>query len=419
MAFPTSGRFNVRVAIGPARSISNDDVAFDALVIAKIVTMNATTESGRVTGPLHGVRVLELAGLGPAPFCGMLLSDLGAQVVQITRPGASRPCFEKVLNRGRLSLSLDLKQAFAIEVCRALAGSADILIEGFRPGVMEHLGLGPDTLLQDNTKLVCGRMTGWGQSGPNAHAAGHDINYIALSGALHAIGESGKPTPPLNLVGDFGGGALYLAMGVLAALLSARATGRGQVIDCAMTDGVASLMSMIFGLKANDEWREQRQANLLDGGAPFYDTYRCADDKWICIGALEPQFFARLLSELQIPAVEFPDHWDRSCWPALRARFEKIFQMKTQAQWCERLESTDACFAPVLPMSDAVKHPHHIARGTFTRHSGIVQPAPAPRFSLTPTSIQDNAPVDVATLRDWRMPEDLIDRLMSRTLSPR
>jgi len=417
MAFPTSGRFNLRVAIGPARSNSNDDVVFNALLIDKIFMMNATTEPRRVTGPLQGVRVLELAGLGPAPFCGMLLSDLGAQVVRITRPGGPSQNFETVLNRGRLSLSLDLKQAFAIEVCRALAQSADILIEGFRPGVMEHLGLGPDTLLHDNAKLVYGRMTGWGQSGPNAHTAGHDINYIAISGALHAIGESEKPTPPLNLVGDFGGGALYLAMGVLAALLSARATGRGQVIDCAMTDGAASLMSMMFGLKAQAEWREQRQANLLDGGAPFYDTYRCADDKWICVGALEPQFFARLLDKLQIPAAEFPDHCDRDRWPAMRARFERIFQSKTQAQWCELLENTDACFAPVLPMSDAVKHPHNMARETFVRHSGIVQPAPAPRFSLTPTSIQDSAQVDVATLRAWRLPENLIDQLMSRARS--
>jgi len=372
---------------------------------------NATPEPNPGTGPLHGVRVLELAGLGPTPFCGMLLSDLGAQVVRIERPGAWSQRFETVLDRGRLSLSLDLKQTFAVEVCRALSRSADILIEGFRPGVMEHFGLGPDTLLHDNARLVYGRMTGWGQTGPKAHTAGHDINYIAISGALHAIGESAKPTPPLNLVGDFGGGALYLAMGVLAALFNARATGRGQVVDCAMTDGAASLMSMMFGLKANASWLEQRQANLLDGGAPFYDTYRCADDQWICIGALEPPFFARLLSELRIPASEFPEPWDRSCWPALRARFEQIFRSKTQAQWCELLENTDACFAPVLPMSDAVKHPHNVARGTFTCHAGIVQPAPAPRFSRTPTSIQDSAPVDAEVLRAWRLPESLIDRL--------
>ena len=365
------------------------------------------------TGPLHGVRVLEFAGLGPAPFCGMLLSDLGAQVVRIVRPGATNQGFDTVLDRGRVTLSLDVKQTFGIDACRALAKSADILIEGFRPGVMERLGLGPDTLLGDNAKLVYGRMTGWGQHGPNARAAGHDINYIALSGALHAIGDPAKPAPPLNLVGDFGGGALYLAMGVLAALTSARVTGRGQVVDCAMTDGAASLMSMMFGLRANSEWRERRQANLLDGGAPFYDTYRCADDKWICIGALEPQFFALLLSKLQIPAAEFPDHLDRGCWPAMRARFERIFQGKTQSQWCELLENTDACFAPVLPMSEAVTHPHNVARGTFTTHSGIVQPAPAPRFSHTPTSIQDSSEMDVATLRAWQLPEKLIEQVMS------
>lgn len=367
------------------------------------------------TGPLNGVRVLEFAGLGPAPFCGMLLSDLGAQVVRISRPGSANPQLEAVLDRGRISLSLDLKQTFGIEVCRALARSADILIEGFRPGVMEQLGLGPDILLADNAKLVYGRMTGWGQSGPNARTAGHDINYIAISGALHAVGQAAKPTPPLNLVGDFGGGALYLAMGVLAALFNAKAHGRGQVVDCAMTDGAASLMSMMFGLKANGAWQDQRQSNLLDGGAPFYDTYRCADDKWISIGALEPQFFALLLSKLQIPATEFPDQLDRSRWPAMRSRFEQVFLGRTQAQWCALLENTDACFAPVLSMSEAVKHPHNVARGTFIDRSGIVQPAPAPRFSHTSTAIQDSAPIDAEILRAWQLPESLIGELVSRS----
>lgn len=372
----------------------------------------SSTPQTAAQGPLHGVRVLEFAGLGPAPFCGMLLSDLGAEVVRITRPGAPPQPFDTVLNRGRITLSLDLKQSFGVEVSRALSKSADILIEGFRPGVMEQLGLGPDVLLNDNEKLVYGRMTGWGQQGPNARSAGHDINYIALSGALHAIGESTKPTPPLNLVGDFGGGALYLAMGVLAALLNARATGRGQVVDCAMTDGAASLMSMMFGLRGNGEWRELRQSNLLDGGAPFYDTYRCADGKWICIGALEPQFFAELLGKLRIPASEFPNHLDRTCWPAMRARFEQIFQSETQAHWCELLENTDACFAPVLSISEAVDHPHNVARGTFISHSGIVQPAPAPRFSRTPTAIQNSTAADRSALRAWRLPENLIDQLI-------
>lgn len=366
------------------------------------------------TGPLRGVRVLEFAGLGPAPFCGMLLSDLGAQVVRIVRPNAPMQGFDTILDRGRISLSLDLKQAADVEVCRALSKGADALIEGFRPGVMEKLGLGPDTLLGDNPKLVYGRMTGWGQHGPNAHTAGHDINYISLSGALHSIGGANKPAPPLNLVGDFGGGALYLAMGVLAALLNARATGVGQVIDCAMTDGAASLMSMTFGFLATGQWREQRQANLLDGGAPYYDTYRCADDKWVAIGALEPQFFATLIGKLQIPASEFPNHEDRACWPAMRARFEQIFAGKSQAHWCELLESCDACFAPILSMSDAVTHPHNVARGTFVTHSGITQPAPAPRFSHTPTAIQQSTGMDAATLRAWQLPEPLIDRVMSR-----
>lgn len=374
-----------------------------------------TSNRSAATGPLRGVRVLEFAGLGPAPFCGMLLSDLGAEVLRIARPNNPMQSFETVLDRGRITLTLDLKQAANIEVCRALSRGADALIEGFRPGVMEKLGLGPDTLLADNPKLVYGRMTGWGQYGPNAHTAGHDINYIALSGALHSIGTASKPVPPLNLVGDFGGGALYLAMGVLAALLNARSTGAGQVIDCAMTDGAASLMSMMFGLRSIGHWRdEHRQNNLLDGGAPYYDTYRCADDKWICIGALEPQFFAALLDKLQIPASEFPDHTDRSCWPALRARFEQVFASRSQAEWCQLLGNIDACFAPVLSMSEAVEHPHNVARETFVSPGGVVQPAPAPRFSRTPSKIQPSVEADEQTLRAWRLPEDLIDQVLSQ-----
>lgn len=377
------------------------------------MSMTDSPARAAVTGPLRGVRVLEFAGLGPVPFCGMLLSDLGAQVLRIVRPGATTQPFDAVLTRGRVTLALNLKQSAGVEVGRALSKSADIVIEGFRPGVMEQLGLGPDVLLSENTKLVYGRMTGWGQHGPNANAAGHDINYIALSGALHAIGDANKPMPPLNLMGDFGGGALYLAMGVLAALLNARATGGGQVVDCAMTDGAASLMSMMYSLWGSGGWHEQRRANLLDGGAPFYDSYRCADDKWICIGALEPQFFAELLSRLGIPASEFPNQMDRDCWPAMRARFEQIFLSQPQAHWCERLDNTDACFAPILPMSEAVKHPHNVARGTFVDHSGIVQPAPAPRFSGTPTAIQGSAAADVSTLRAWSLPEHLIQQALA------
>lgn len=382
--------------------------------------MSVTTLSptqAAATGPLRGVRVLEFAGLGPVPFCGMLLSDLGAQVVRISRPGAAAQPFDSVLARGRVTLPLNLKQSIGIDASRALSRSADILIEGFRPGVMEQLGLGPDVLLKENPQLVYGRMTGWGQHGPNAGAAGHDINYIALSGALHAIGAADKPMPPLNLVGDFGGGALYLAMGVLAALLNARANGGGQVVDCAMTDGSASLMSMMFSLWGNGGWQEHRRANLLDGGAPFYDTYRCADDKWICIGALEPQFFAELLDKLRVPASDFPNHLDRDCWPAMRTRLEQIFLSDTQAHWCELLEHTDACFAPVLSMSEAIDHPHNVARGTFVTHAGIAQPAPAPRFSHTPTAIQSSAAADVNTLRAWQIPEHLIEQVVATAAS--
>lgn len=361
------------------------------------------------------MRVLEFAGLGPAPFCGMLLSDLGAQVVRIARPNNSMQAFDAVLDRGRITLTLDLKQSVGLEVCRALSRNADALIEGFRPGVMEKLGLGPDMLLRDNPKLVYGRMTGWGQHGPRAHTAGHDINYIALSGALHSIGSSSKPTPPLNLVGDFGGGALYLALGVVSAVLSARMTGVGQVVDCAMTDGAASLMSMMFGLQGGGHWRDQRHSNLLDGGAPYYDTYRCSDDKWICIGSLESQFFAALIARLRIPASEFPNHEDRACWPAMRARFEQIFASKSQAEWCAVLEDSDACFAPVLSMSEAPHHPHNTARGTFVTHAGMIQPAPAPRFSDTPSTIQQSSTIDEETLRAWQLPEHLIDAVMSRS----
>lgn len=377
-------------------------------------TTNSSDSAKRAAnGPLQGVRVLEFAGLGPAPFCGMLLSDLGAEVLRIARPNAPTQAFEAILDRGRLTLNVDLKQTVGVEACRALARSADVLIEGFRPGVLEKLGLGPDTLLKDNPRLVYGRMTGWGQYGPNAHTAGHDINYIALSGALHSIGDAGKPTPPLNLVGDFGGGALYLAMGVLAALLNARSTGVGQVVDCAMTDGAASLMSMMFAMRAGGNWSEQRHANLLDGGAPFYDTYRCADDKWICVGALEIQFFTVLLDKLGIPPGDYPNHWDSECWPGMRARFETIFRSHTQAHWCELLSNSDACFAPVLPMSEAINHPHNVARGTFTTHSGIVQPAPAPRFSRTPTAIQDSSQADANTLRAWGVGDPLIEQLLA------
>ena len=366
-------------------------------------------------GPLAGLRVVEFAGLGPAPFCGMLLSDLGADVLRIDRKGSEGwPSMEVVLGRGRRSVALDLKRPEGTEAALALMARADATFEGFRPGVMERLGLGPETALQRNPRLVYGRMTGWGQDGPLAQAAGHDINYISLTGALHAIGPADKPTPPLNLVGDFGGGALYLAFGLLAGVIEARQSGRGQVVDCAMTDGAASLMAMIYGLKGVGEWDQRRQANLLDGGAHLYDTYRCADGKWISLGPLEPQFYAELCRRLEIDDPEFARQ--RSAWPQLKAKLEAVIARRTRQEWCERLEGSDVCFAPVLDMDEAPRHPHNRARGTFVEFEGLVQPAPAPRFSRTPGAIQGPPPAvgrdDREGLLDWGFSEDEIQALV-------
>jgi alpha-methylacyl-CoA racemase len=343
-------------------------------------------------GPLSGLKVLEFAGIGPGPFCGMLLSDLGADVVRIDRKGPGRASPADITSRGRRSVALDLKQPAAIEACLKLMEEADAIIEGFRPGVMERLGLGPDIALARNPRLVFGRMTGWGQTGPYAKAAGHDMNYIAITGALHAIGTDDKPVPPLNLVGDFGGGALYLAFGLLAGVISARQTGQGQVIDCAMSDGAASLMAMFYGFKAAGIWKEQRRSNLLDGGAHFYDTYQCADGKWISIGSIEPQFYALLLEKTGITDPEFSNQMSREHWPSLKAKLADAIRGKTQAQWCEIMDGTDVCFAPVLDLDEAPKHPHNVARQTFVTLEGVVQPAPAPRFSATPGEIQGPPP---------------------------
>jgi alpha-methylacyl-CoA racemase len=356
-------------------------------------------------GPLSGLKIVEFAGIGPGPFCGMLLSDLGADVVRIDRKGQGRASPADITSRGRRSVALDLKQPAAVEACLKLIGEADGLIEGFRPGVMERLGLGPEVALARNPKLVFGRMTGWGQFGPYAAAAGHDMNYIAITGALHAIGTDDKPVPPLNLVGDFGGGALYLAFGLLAGVISARATGQGQVIDCAMSDGAASLMAMFYGFKAAGAWKDERRSNLLDGGAHFYDTYQCADGKWISIGSIEPQFYALLLEKTGIDDPEFAHQMDRDHWPSLKAKLAAVVATKTQSEWCAIMDGTDICFAPVLTLDEAPGHPHNAARETFVDIGGVVQPAPAPRFSVTPGSIQGPPPKigahNEAALGDW------------------
>lgn len=366
-------------------------------------------------GPLSGLKVIEFAGIGPGPFCGMLLSDLGADVVRIDRKGQGRASPADVTSRGRRSIGLDLKNPASIETCLKLMESADAVFEGFRPGVMERLGLGPDVALKRNPKLVYGRMTGWGQFGPYANAAGHDMNYIAITGALHAIGTGDKPIPPLNLVGDFGGGALYLAFGLLAGVLNARETGQGQVIDCAMSDGAASLMSMFYGFKASGMWKEQRRANLLDGGAHFYDTYQCADGKWISIGSIEPQFYALLLEKTGINDPAFAAQMDRGAWNDLREKLAHVIAQKSQAEWCEIMDATDVCFAPVLDLDEAPKHPHNAARKTFVELGGVVQPAPAPRFSATPGAIQGPPPAigahDREALSDWGFSAAQIDEL--------
>ncbi len=347
-------------------------------------------------GPLQGLRVVEIASIGPGPFAGMLLSDLGAEVWRVDRVQAgtlsARGNPSDVLNRGRRSLCVDLKQAQGVEVTLRFIERADALIEGFRPGVMERLGLGPEVCHARNPRLVYGRMTGWGQHGPLAHAAGHDLNYIALTGALHAMGRAaGGPPPPLNIVGDFGGGGAFLALGVLAAMLEARQSGQGQVVDAAITDGVASLMAAIYGFAASGAWdTANRQANLLDGGAPYYDTYECADGKWVSIASIEPQFFELLAERLgeDLGPSDFGARFDKRQWPEIKGQVAAAIRRKTRAEWCELMEGSDVCFAPVLDMQEAAAHPHNRARETLIERDGVVQPAPAPRFSRTVSEIQ-------------------------------
>jgi alpha-methylacyl-CoA racemase len=369
-------------------------------------------------GPLEGVRIVELAGIGPAPFCAMLLSDMGAEVIRLDRAAnvghddsrVGGPPGEEyrfnLLARGRRNIAIDLKNKAGAEAALRLIDRADALIEGFRPGVMERLGLGPDICLARNKKLVYGRMTGWGQDGPIAHTAGHDINYISLSGVLYSIGEAGgTPVPPLNLVGDFGGGALYLAMGVLAGIISARATGQGQVIDCSMVEGSASLMTMMYAALASGAWNEKRGANRTDGGAHYYHVYETKDGEHVSVGSIEPQFYALLLQHTGLEGEPLPEQTDRAHWPEMQQRLARIFRQKTRAEWTEIMEQTDICFAPVLRMSEALTHPHNVHRESFVEIDSIPQPAPAPRFFGTPVRVQ-RPPARIGEhtdeiLRDW------------------
>ena len=342
-----------------------------------------------MSAPLAGLRIIEIAGIGPGPFCGMMLADHGAEVIRIARPdegSALSIAAKDPLLRSRRLITLDLKKPEAVLVVRRLAENSDGLIEGFRPGVMERLGLGPETLLSDNPKLVYGRMTGWGQTGPMAADVGHDINYIAISGALHAFGEAGgKPVTPINLVGDFGGGGMMLAFGMLAAILQAQATGRGQVVDCAMTDGSALLMSMMWGFRAMGRWGNGRGTNLLDGGAHFYDSYETADGKWVAIGSIEPQFYKALRAVMRLDGTEWDAQFAPAMWTRLKDELARRFRERSQADWVDAFNGHEACFAPVLGFDDAAAHPHNRARGTFVEAGGVVQPAPAPRYSMSET----------------------------------
>jgi alpha-methylacyl-CoA racemase len=378
-----------------------------------------------MTGPLHGFRIVELAGIGPAPFAAMMLADMGAEVVRVERAGAVRgpapeTAHRDLLRRNRRNIAVDLKHQDGTAVLLGLVVEADALIEGFRPGVVERLGLGPDVCLERNPKLVFGRMTGWGQDGPYARAAGHDINYLALAGALAHFGRAGEaPTPPINMVGDFGGGGMLLAFGVVCGLLEAQRSGQGQVIDAAMVDGAAALMTMVWTLHQSGLHDiTRRGVNMLDTGAHFYDTYECADGEYISIGSIEPQFYAELLRLTGLEGDEqFTNQHDQAAWPALKTRLADLFLTKTQAEWCRLMEHTDVCFAPVLRLDDAARHPHNVARSTFVDAFGATQPAPAPRFSRTPPELSRPPAHDGQHTREvlleWGIPLDRVDALVS------
>jgi len=350
-----------------------------------------------VSGPLTGVRIVELAGLGPAPYGVMLLADLGAEVIRVDRAAAARGELGAEasmigLSRNRRSVAVDLKSASGVELLHRLVDDADVLVEGFRPGVAERLGIGPDPLRARNPRLIYARMTGWGQDGPMAARAGHDIDYAALSGALHTVGRAGDPPPPpVNYLADFGGGGAFLAIGVLAALVERDRSGEGQVIDAAMVDGAASLTAFLHGLLAIGAWSTERGANLLDGAAPYYDTYRCADGGFVAVGALEPQFFAELCDRLGLDPADWPQH-DRDAWPEQKRRLAELFATRPRDEWATLFEDSDACVAPVLDLLEAPQHPHNVARGTFSDEFGVTQPSPAPRFSRTPGSIERPPP---------------------------
>ena len=365
-------------------------------------------------GPLQGIRIVEFAGIGPGPFAAMLLSDMGAEIVRIDRKGGRSPVKTEIYMRGRRAVALDMKTPEAVEAALKLIDKADALLEGFRPGVMERLGVGPDVCLKRNPKLVYGRMTGWGQTGPLADAAGHDMNYIAISGALHAIGINGKkPVPPLNLVGDFGGGALYLAMGVLAGIIEAQRSGKGQVVDTSMSDGAASLMTMFYGMTAMGIWKDERGSNMLDGGAHFYDTYETKDGKYVSIGSIEPQFYKELMEKTGISDPAFAAQMDRNEWPALKEKLGAVIKSKTRDEWDAIMLGSDVCYAPVLSLAEAPKHAHNVARQTFIERDGVVQPAPAPRFSRTVAEVQGSpqAADSPATLKAWGFSAEDVSKL--------
>jgi alpha-methylacyl-CoA racemase len=371
-------------------------------------------------GPLEGVKIVEIASIGPGPMCAMLLADMGATVLRVDRAsavGVEPPTPHKfaTLHRGRQSIAVDLKNPDGVETVLQLVEGADGLIEGFRPGVTERLGIGPEDCFARNPKLVYGRMTGWGQDGPMANAAAHDINYIALTGALHAIGTPDAPVPPLNLVADFGGGGVYLAFGVVSALLEAMKSGKGQVVDAAMVDGASSLMASCYGAYAAGNHLDERGVNRLDGGCHHYNVYETKDDKHISVGSNEPQFYAMLIEALGLDMANLPPQADRAHWPEMKERIAAIFKTKTRAEWCDQMEGTDICFAPVLSLAEAPDHPHNKARGTFVEVDGIVQPGPAPRFSRTPGEVQGPPPepgqhTDEA-LSAWGLPADRIAEL--------